>query len=48
MDRLRDVGRLAVKLKSPKEAGSDARDNNQDQSVIEHKSQAESEDQSEQ
>ena len=47
MDRLRDVGRLAVKLKSPKEAGSDARDNNQDQRVIEHKTQAKTEDQSE-
>ena len=48
MDSLRNVGRLAVKLKSPKEAGSDARDNDQDQRVIEHKPQAESEDQSEQ
>ena len=25
MDSLRDIGRLAVELKSPKEAGSDAR-----------------------
>ena len=41
MDRLRDVGRLAVQLKNPKEAGSDARDNDQDQGVIENKSQAE-------
>ena len=48
MDRLRDLGRLAVKFKSPKEAGSDARDNDQDQRVIEHNSQAEAEDQSEQ
>ena len=48
MNRLRDVGRLAMELKSPKEAGSDARDNDQDQRVIEHNSQAEAEDQSEQ
>ena len=47
MDRLRDVGPLAVKFKNPKEAGSDARDNDQDQRVIEHKSQAKTEDQSE-
>ena len=48
MDSLRDVGRLAVKLKNPKEAGSDAGDNDQDQRVIEHKPQAESKDHSEQ
>ena len=48
MNRLRHVGRMAVKLESPKEAGSDARDDDQDQRVIEHKTQAETEDQSEQ
>lgn len=48
MDSLRDVGRLAVELKNPKEAGSDAGDNDQDQCVIEHKPQAESKDHSEQ
>ena len=48
MDSLRDVGRLAVELKNPKEAGSNAGDNDQDQRAIEHKPQAESEDQSEQ
>lgn len=48
MDSLRDVGRLAVELKNPKEAWSDAGDNDQDQRVIEHKPQAESKDHSEQ
>ena len=47
MDRFGNVGRLAVQLKSPKKAGSDARDNDQDQRVIEHKTQAKTEDQSE-